>query len=549
MKKTQILLLLPALLLPCAAWPQAASPETRTILVFPFENQSGRADLAWISEGLAELLASRLAAPERYVLGREERDAACQQLGAPPETALTLATKYKVAETLGVDWAVLGNFTVEGNRLTARAQLLDIHHLKLASTLEATGELADFVDVDTSLAWRLLATHDPNFTTTNEEDFARRFAPVRLDAFENYVRGILTMDPQARVKFLREADRLNPANHQAAFQLGRWYFDEKDYAESEKWLSKLDSADADYLESVFLRGVDHYFLGREAAAEKDFEALLQQIPLNEVVNNVGVMKARRGRYDEALESFQRAAQADPSDSDFAFNDAICLWYLKRYGEAAKVLGQALSLDDDEAAHGLLALVDQKLGDAAGERRERQWLAQHEGDTAAAGGETAPDIVPQTRLKKHYDGRAFGLLSLAVRNALEASLSTLPPAEHAEAHIARGQKFLTGNRLPEAERELTEAISLAPESSAAHLALGQVYEFEGRHRDAASELETSLKIKNDVTAHVWLARTYLALGQTQKARVESEAALALDPHNRYAERVMSETRGHEPGKKP
>jgi len=548
--KTTLAFLLLALMLPAFGWAQATAPETRTILVFPLENGSGRADLDWISEGFADLLSTRLAARSRYVLGREERAAACEQLGIPSQESVTLATEYKVAETLGVDWAVVGNFTVADNRLTAHAQLLDVHHLKLAEKLEETGNLDDFVDVATSLAWRILATHDPNFTTGKEEDFTRRFAPVRLDAFENYIRGTLAADPDTRVKFLREADRLDPANHRAAFQLGRWYFDQKDYAESEKWLVKLSSGDGDYAESLFLRGVDNYFLGHEAAAEKEFATLAQQMPLNEVVNNVGVMMERRGHHEEALENFRQAAEADPSDPDFAFNAAVSLWYLKRYDEAAKYLGQSISLqDDDDAAHGLLALVDLKLHDSAGERGQREWLARHEVDSALpAAGASPPDIVPQTRLKKHYDGRAFGLLALAVRNALEAHLSTLPPAEHAAVHLSRGQKFLTENRLAEAERELTEAISLDPDSAAAHLTLGEVYELESRHRDAASELGTALQIKNDLTAHVWLARVDLALGQTQAARRESQAALNLDPHNRYAERVMEQIRGREEGKK-
>ena len=41
-------------------------------------------------------------------------------------------------------------------------------------------------------------------------------------------------------------------------------------------------------------------------------------------------------------------------------------------------------------------------------------------------------------------------------------------------------------LAEAEHELTEALTLLPQSADAHLALGQVYELEGRHQDAAAE---------------------------------------------------------------
>src|SRR5206468_1771078 len=236
-------------------------------------------------------------------------------------------------------------------------------------------------------------------------------------------------------------------DHGAAFQLGRDYFDQKDYANSAKWLRKLAQPDPDYLESLFLLGVDEFFLGHEAEAEKSFESLEKQIPLGEVSNNLGVMQARSKYYGDALASFERAYQSDSKE--------------------------------------------------------------HEGDSTA---QVAEDTLPWTRIKKHYDGRAFRLLSLTVRNALEESLASEPPAQHGGVHYARGEKFLAASRLPEAERELAETVSLLPQDADAHLALGQVYELEGRHQDAVSELETSLKLKDTAPAHLWLARVYLSLNQ-------------------------------------
>ncbi len=160
------------LVLLCLASQLGAATVARTVLVFPFENRSARPDLNWISESFAEILSSRLAAPGSYVLGREERDAAYAQLDIPSHTPLTLASEYKVAEILGVDWAVVGTFDVEGQRLTARTQLLQPRHLKLTPALEATGELTELVDLQTRLAWRLLAAYDPGFTVGKEEDFA-----------------------------------------------------------------------------------------------------------------------------------------------------------------------------------------------------------------------------------------------------------------------------------------------------------------------------------------------------------------------------------------
>jgi Tfp pilus assembly protein PilF/TolB-like protein len=511
----------------------AGSP--RIILVFPFENQSVRPDLNWISESFAEMLSSRLSAADRYVLSRGERNAAYEQLEIPPGTPLTLASTYKVAETLGVDWAVTGSFAVEGDRLTARAQLLDVHRLKLAPALEATGELADVADLQTRLAWRLLATQDVGFTVGKEEDFAHQFPEVRLDAFENYIRGLLATEAESRVRFLREADRLDPADHRAALELGQHYFEQKDYENSARWLRKLEQNDPNYLESVFLLGVDEFFLGHDAVAERAFRQLSQQIPLNEVWNNLGFMQARRGQYAEAVTSFERAYQGDLTDPVSCFNLGACLWYLKRYQEAAQYLGEAVRLaGDDPEAHTLLAVVLGNLGNAEGKQREFRWLAEHEGNSPS---EIGPDLLPHLRLKKNYDGRAYRLLALAVRNAQEKKLEAEPAERRGEVHLSRGKELLAQGRLNEAERELLEALPLLPQASEAHLVLAQVYEAQGRPQEAATELETSLRLKNTVATHLHLARVYLSLDRPEAARNHGRAALNLEPDNHEAQELM------------
>jgi tetratricopeptide (TPR) repeat protein len=546
MKRTLATLVL---LLPLACGAKGALP-TRTILVFPFENQSARQDLGWISEGFAEILSSRLAAPERYVLGREERNEAYERLGVPSGTPLTLASEYKIAETLGVEWAVVGSFAVEGDRLTARAQLLNIRDLKLSPPFEGSGELADLVDLQTRLAWRLLASHDVGFTVGTEEEFSARFPELRLDAFENYIRGILATDDENRVRFLREADRLNPRDHQAAFELGRYYFDHKDYPNSAKWLRKLDHSDPNYLESLFLLGVDEFFLGHEEEAQRTFTQLSQQIPLNEVWNNLGVILSHRGRHAEALAAFQRAYEGDPADPDFCFNIGLSYWQLKRYGEAVPYLDQALKVNNEDlASHSLLAVAFNRLGNSERQQRERQWLEAHEDESAPNIDDS--NIVPQARIKKHFDGRAFKLLALAVGNALEGSLSNLPPVRHGEVHLSRGKQFLAEARLQEAEREIDEAAALLGRNSEVHLVLGQIYEAQGKHAEAVRELQTALRLDNNAVTHLWLAHVYLSLNQPTAALDQSQTALSLDPGNRDAQRLIETIRNHDasPSKTP
>jgi len=379
-----------------------AAGTARTVLVFPFENQSARPDLQWISESFADVVSSRLSGPDRYVVGRRERNSAFEQMEIPLGASLTLASKFKLAESLGADWAVVGIFDLDGDRLIAHAQLLDIDRLKLFPPLETSGALTDLVDLQTRLAWRLLATYDSDFTVGTEEDFRRRFPEVRLDAFENYIRGILTGDPEAKVRFLREADRLNPADRRAALELGRYYCDEKDYVNSARWVRKLDVRDPDYNEALFLLGVDEFFMGRNAAAGKAFAELAERLPLNEARNNLGLLRARRGRFSDALDDFKAAYQGDPSDPDYCFNLAACLWSLNRFEEASRYLQEAIRLaPDDPEVHSLLAMVSGKLGRRDVEQRELRWLQEQEVSPTDQEGDGPRPIL---RLKSTYDPR-------------------------------------------------------------------------------------------------------------------------------------------------
>ncbi|HUY12545.1 MAG TPA: tetratricopeptide repeat protein [Terriglobia bacterium] len=512
-----------------------ATPATRTIVVFPFENRSSQSDLGWISEAFAEILSERLAGPGRYILGHDERTAAYSQLGVPPATVLTLASEYKVAQTLGVDWAIVGHFKVTGQQLSATAQLLNVHKLRLHPRLEASGALADLISIQANLAWRILATYDASFTAGTEEDFARQFPPVRLDAFENYIRGVLAADDGTRIHFLREADRLNPSDHHAAFQLGRYYFDQKDYSNSARWLGKLVPVDQHYDQSLFLLGVDDFFLGRNKESQAAFQTLSLAMPLNEVWNNLGVLQARAGNDREALKSFRRAHDGDNRDPTFCFNLGASYYYLKNYQQSAKYLDQAVELDaNDLRARTLLASALGKMGNSGGEQKQLTWVADHDGSSMA---DLAEDILPQPRITKSYNGKAFRLLSVTVHNTLEQKLSTLPPEAHGSFHLAQGRQLVSEGRYPEAIRELQEAVALIPESSECYLLLGQAYELSGKHQEALREFQTSLQLDNNAATHLWLAHTYQSMKQPAEALGEAETALSMNPGDKNARKMI------------
>ncbi len=539
---------LPALLAVLCASVLNAAPRTRTILVFPFENQSSSSDLGWISEAFAQVFSWRMQGPGRYALGRSELNGAYQLAGIPPDATLTLASEYKVAETLGVDWAVTGSFKVANNIISARAQILNMPDLRLTPAVETSAPLTDMISMQTRMVWQLLKEYDAGFQTS-EIDFQSRFRNLRPDSFENYIRGILANDGPAKVKFLETAAQLDSTDHRPDFALGQYYFRKQAYARSAVWLAKLDPTDPDYLTSIFLDGVDDFFLGRYPLAEAAFETLSRQMPLGEVWTNLGVVQERLGRARDALSSFTKAYQADPTNAAYAFNLGACYSDLEQYKESSIYLQKAESESPaDLGVRTLLAYVLEKTGDLDAGRSQLRWVAEHDGREM---GSLNASILPQPRIQKTYNGKAFRLLWVAVHNSSEVQLAKLPPQAQGQGHLTRGESLLKRGLYAEAIRELAEAHSLLPDSGAVHLLLGEAYELEGQHQLAIAQFHAALGLVDSAVAHQWLAHAYLSLRQYPEAQVEAEEALSLDPHNPDSLRLLQSIRQQMPsaGKEP
>ena len=311
----------------CPVYGQAlaeSAPPIQSVVVFPFENQSGRTELNWISESFAEVLQARLSSPGRFAFTREERQAGHDLVGLPAGVSLTLASFYKVAETLDADWAVTGSFEWDGETLAARTRLFNIRTPNLSHRLEERGPLHKLIEVQSRLAWRLVKELEPEFRVA-QSDFVRRFPKVRLNAFENLIRGLIAGDWDTQLKHFTRAYGMDPQDRRAAFELGRLYFADKKYKPSLEWLKKLRKGDDRYWESKFLQGAGYFLLEETAKAESVFRDLARQVRAPEVLNNLGVLDARNGKQEEALGRFQAALDLDPDDDDIHFNLALLYW--------------------------------------------------------------------------------------------------------------------------------------------------------------------------------------------------------------------------------
>ena len=176
--------------------------------------------------------------------------------------------------------------------------------------MQGSGALSNLIDVQTVLAWELLEQM-PAPPSMTREQFLKASAPIRLDAFEDYIRGIMAADHQQKVRYFRNALKLNPNYTPAMMQLGKTYYDNHEYESASLWFSRIPKDDPAAGEAIFLLGMSEFYRGSFEKAFAAFNLLSTRLPLTEVYNNMGVVEARRGHHAAAVEYFFESGDCRP----------------------------------------------------------------------------------------------------------------------------------------------------------------------------------------------------------------------------------------------
>ncbi|MGE0405724.1 MAG: tetratricopeptide repeat protein [Candidatus Korobacteraceae bacterium] len=517
--------IIPLLLL--SIWPllmagqgQAAS-SAAMLVVLPFENRSGAPGLHWIGESFPEVLSDRMSRPWLYTVARDDRAYAFERAGVPARAPLSRPTLFRISEQMDVDYAVLGSFTFDGETFSARAQLLDVKRLRLLPEQIESGPLVKILEIQTALAWNLLRQLRPDFDVTKEAFLAEAPA-IRLDAFENYIRGILAGTREQKIAFLSEAVRRNPTYYRAMRELGKTHFEADQYRQAADWLSRIPPSDAGAREANFFLGLAAYHIGQNERAGQAFRFVASQLPLPEIYNNLGVVAYRSGQ-SSALQNFQKAIEADPQDPDYRFNLALAMTRGGDHAGAARQLRECLRLHpgDDEAETLLNTLSTPATAGTAADR------AQPGSMTSVAG--SLPDAKLPPRIKSNYDESSFEQLALEIQNVMELRLAQTDSATHASYHAERGREMLQQGFYAQAERELREASDLDPKNLSVQSGLSRALE-KSHPEEARRAAQAALVLGSSVEALLVLARLDLQDNKPESAAQHIDRALQIAPRD-------------------
>jgi tetratricopeptide (TPR) repeat protein len=503
----------------------------RILLVLPFDNGTGQPSLEWIREASAEIVSSRLASAGFAPMSRADRIYALDHLGLPQGFHPSRASSIMLAETLDADSIIVGSYQTDGANIVVEARLVDVPHLRMSQPVTARGELREMISVLDSLAWKLARQIDPGFKVT-QDTFVAAGSGLRLDAFEQYIRGITEPDQQERLRHLNESVLLSSNFSPAWMALGREEYAGQHYEQAAEAFAKVggNGADADdVLKAGFYRGLSLLFSGDYVRAEAAFSGVARVLPLAEVLNNQGVALARGGK--DGIPLFRQAVAADPYAADYHFNLAVSL---KRHGDAAEALtelAQCLRLHPNDTE----ALAVQKTWTNSRPAATRPAITPTAqpaaGSDEAEEAETKAD--PLERIQRTFDEVAFRQAAVMLDKINSARLSALPPLERAQALSGQAKEYLDHGLLLEAERLYQAAVTAGPKLAAAHAGLAEVRERSGDAQAARKEAVKSLELLPSVDAYLVLVQLDLAVNHMDEAKQNVAAALQIDPNSKPA----------------
>jgi Tfp pilus assembly protein PilF len=515
----------------------AQTPGTR-ILVVPFENARAEARFQWLGEAAAVLLTDDLRSGGQPAFARSERVRAFEHLYLPASGSLSRATIIKVGQLVGAGQVVVGSFSVEGTALSVSARSIRLDAGRLQPEVTERGELNELFGIFERLAARIAPRAPRSGTSTTHPP---------LDAFENYIKGLVAENPVSQATFLEAALRDQPEFDRAKLALWEVRAEQADHAGALDIVKGIPTTSASFFRARFFAALSLIELKRYDEAHSiltGLQEVAQDVSATAaVLNNLGVIVLRRGATPQAGSAvyyLTKATDADP-DPDYMFNLGYAYASDKNYQGALYWLREALRRDPaDVDAHYLLAVVLQATGSSVESARERDLARQLSSrylDLDRRAAEQRSPVPP---------GMERVCLEPEGSRALRADQTIFSSAQReqqelAAFHLEQGRRLFEREQDREALAELRRAVYLSPYEARAHLLIGRIHLRAGRPTDAIDAFKISIWSRDEAPAHVLLAEAYLKTGDKVNARTEAQRALTLDPSSADAKRLLSEIR--------
>ena len=329
-----------------------SAKQISSIAVMPFVNDSGNADVEYLSDGMTETLINSLSQIPN--LSVKARSSVFRYKGKEIDPK-------KVASELGVQAILTGRVIQRGDQLTLSVELIDgqTENTIWGNKYERKG--SDLVALQSEVA-RDVSSKLKSKLSGAEAAKVEKSYTANPEAYQLYLKGRFSWNKRTTVslkqaaEFFKQAIEKDPNYALAYAGLAETYvlFSQYDVATSKDSMPQAKAAALRALELDDSLAAPHaalepyytYYEYDRVAGEKEIRRAIELDPNYATAHQWlgGDVLYPTKRFDEALASLKRAEELDPLSPIIGTNLGDVLLYARRYDEAIAQYKRVLSLD-------------------------------------------------------------------------------------------------------------------------------------------------------------------------------------------------------------
>ena len=337
-----------------AAYRRATNSEVRieSIAVMPFVNESGSADVEYLSDGMTETLISSLS--QLPNLNVKARSSVFHYKGKDFDL-------QKTAQELKVQAILTGRVVQRGEQLTLSLELVNTQTENAIWSEQYNRKQTDLVSLQSEIARDVSSKLRVKLSGADEQKLAKSYT-ANPEAYQLYLKGRFYWNKRASdslkraVEFYKQAIEKDPSYALAYSGLAETYvlFSPYSVALPQESFPQARAAALRALEIDDSLAEAHAALGlylttferNRSEAEKELRRAIELNPNYATAHHwLGLeILAPTKRFDEGLVELRRAEELDPLSSVIVTEVGGCLLYARRYDEAIAQFKHSLTLD-------------------------------------------------------------------------------------------------------------------------------------------------------------------------------------------------------------
>ncbi|MGQ0762502.1 MAG: tetratricopeptide repeat protein [Acidobacteriota bacterium] len=356
---------------------KSRSAAIESIAVMPFVNQSGNADLEYLSDGMTETLIRSLS-----------------QLPGLNVKARSSVFRYKGKETdaktigkeLGVQAVLNGRVIQRGDQLILNLELVNPETENVIWTDEYDRKSSDIVSLQNEIARDVSKKLKLKLSGTDQQKLAKNYT-LDPEAYRLYLQGRFYWNkrtPSEVQKAIPQA--IEKAPNFALGYVGLADSDEdRDRPTKKEYIRRALEIDDNLAEAHASLGYQYMLDYNWVASERELKRAIElnpNYPQAYAWNGARLMML--GKYDESLAAIQRGLDLDPTSNGINFYKGICLDLAGRRDEAIQQLKKIIQMDPTFPwAHSHLGRLYRLNGDYAASVEERAISVELDGKPEVA----------------------------------------------------------------------------------------------------------------------------------------------------------------------